>query len=518
MLEKIAIFIIFLGPLVFFHELGHFLFARLFGVRVEVFSIGFGPKLFNIKRGDTVYAISLIPLGGYVKMYGDDPLRKDEVPVEDRKFSFTFKNKWQRFWIVMGGPLANFILAYFLFWGLLFVGERVPEVKVGLLKKESVLYEKGLRTGDVVRKVNGHIISGPTDMVLTVKSEIETLTIIRNDQEKVLTINKDSDEFIKEFMKYPPVMRKPILITPEGKKVVLSSDQNKANLDIALEEMFTNGQQYSALYLFEYKSKPEPKIGELTKTINGNFGNIESLYTILKDNNLRPVDLVVRNTTPNSPSKKAGIKENDILKSLNKKDIFGFEELRNNLQKTTGETINIELWREGKLLEFTIKPDVKNIAGESLKLIGVYSNGEFLPLEQYDTGSRGLWGSTVGAVYRTIDSVDKIIISFKKLIVGEASLKNIGGPVAIGKVASDSFNSSISNFFKLMALISIHLGIINLFPIPVLDGGHILFIFLELINGGPLSQKKMEVAQQFGLSVLLLLMVGAIYNDFSNFF
>ena len=95
-LENFGIFVLFLGPLVFFHELGHFLFARLFGVRVEVFSIGFGPKLFKFKRGDTQYAISLIPLGGYVKMFGDDPLNKDAIPAEERKFSFTFKNKWQR--------------------------------------------------------------------------------------------------------------------------------------------------------------------------------------------------------------------------------------------------------------------------------------------------------------------------------------------------------------------------------------------------------------------------------------
>lgn len=129
--EKFVIFILFLGPLVFFHELGHFLFARLFGVRVEVFSIGFGPKIFKFKKGFTEYAISLIPLGGYVKMFGDDPLVKDEIPVDEREYSFTFKGKWARFWIVMGGPLANFIMAYFIFFFLLMIGERIPEIRMG---------------------------------------------------------------------------------------------------------------------------------------------------------------------------------------------------------------------------------------------------------------------------------------------------------------------------------------------------------------------------------------------------
>jgi regulator of sigma E protease len=112
-IEKLIIFIVFLCPLVFFHELGHFLFARLFRVRVEVFSLGFGPKLFKKKWGDTEYAFSLIPLGGYVKMFGDDPMLADQIPASERDFSYTFKNKWQRFCIVFGGPFANFIL---FFW------------------------------------------------------------------------------------------------------------------------------------------------------------------------------------------------------------------------------------------------------------------------------------------------------------------------------------------------------------------------------------------------------------------
>ena len=140
MIEKVLIFILFLGPLVFFHELGHFLFARLFGVRVETFSIGFGPKLFRFKRGDTEYCASLIPLGGYVKMFGDDPLNKDAIPEHERAYSFTHKSKWARFWIVFGGPLANFILAFFIFFNLLLVGEKVPEVRVGVLSEVDKSY------------------------------------------------------------------------------------------------------------------------------------------------------------------------------------------------------------------------------------------------------------------------------------------------------------------------------------------------------------------------------------------
>ncbi len=115
MLEKILIFVLFLCPLIFFHELGHFFFARLFGVRVEVFSIGFGPKIFKYMKNGTQYAISIIPLGGYVKMFGDDPFSEVQLTDEEKKVAFNHKSKMARFWIVFGGPLANLLLAYSFF-------------------------------------------------------------------------------------------------------------------------------------------------------------------------------------------------------------------------------------------------------------------------------------------------------------------------------------------------------------------------------------------------------------------
>ena len=163
-------------------------------------------------------------------------------------------------------------------------------------------------------------------------------------------------------------------------------------------------------------------------------------------------------------------------------------------------------------------PDVKVIQDQKVKLIGVYSNGSFQSLTMIQTESKGFIGSASQAVTRTWDAITKTAAGFKKLITGEVSVKQIGGPFAIGKVASDSFNMSLSYFFQLMALISVNLGLINLFPIPVLDGGHIMFIMLEILNRGPISRRKMEIAQQIGLSFLLMLMVGAIFNDITNLF
>ena len=174
--------------------------------------------------------------------------------------------------------------------------------------------------------------------------------------------------------------------------------------------------------------------------------------------------------------------------------------------------------RAGKIIDFDITPDVQDIKGKKVKLIGVYSSGEWNPPKFVETESKGIFGSFPIAYDRTVDSIVKTFVGFKKLITSEVSIKNIGGPISIGKSAADSFQTSLSYFFQIMALISVNLGVINLFPIPVLDGGHIMFIIMEIVNRGPLSRRKMEIAQQFGLSLLLLLTVAALYNDFSRLF
>ncbi|MEC8624513.1 MAG: RIP metalloprotease RseP [Bdellovibrionota bacterium] len=219
-----------------------------------------------------------------------------------------------------------------------------------------------------------------------------------------------------------------------------------------------------------------------------------------------------------SPADKAGLKVNDIIISLNKINVTSFTELKNTLQGLPAKSVLLTILRDGELKTFSMTPELREINKKKVRLIGVWSLGEYLPLNFVTTDSKGLFGSISIGLYRTWDSIEKTLTGFKKLVTSESSLKNIGGPLSIGKVATDSFNTSLSYFFQLMALISVNLGIINLFPIPVLDGGHIMFIFLEIINRGPLSRRKMEIAQQVGLSLLLMLMIGAIFNDFTRFF
>lgn len=523
LLEKIIIFIVFLGPLVFFHELGHFLFARLFGVRVEVFSIGFGPKLFKKKWGDTEYAVSAIPLGGYVKMFGDDPFTKDEIPESERVKSFTHQGKWARFWIVMGGPLANFILAFVIFFSLLIVGERIPEIKIGSIAADSVLYQNGLRTGDVLVKVNNNEVYNPSDLMVEGGTVVSSLTIKRNGETQDLSVNLQGDKFFDEVLKYPPILRKPYVVNPNAERFVVSIKKGQVDFKHSIEELGSMT-GVKALYLYPIAKGEDLASDEVKVDLNAGkeiavtYTDLKSLQLALQKENLRTIDLMVRSVNMGSPADKVGIKGDDVFVSLEGQKVASFEELRERLQTINKASVDVEVYSQGELKKFTVTPDVSMQEGKSVKLLGVYSFIEVLKTNFVLTKSKGFFSSVSVAVARTWDSMKKTVDGFVKLLTNQVSLKSIGGPLAIGKVAHDSFNTSLSYFFQLMALISVNLGVINLFPIPVLDGGHIMFIALEIVNRGPLSRRKMEIAQQVGLSVLLMLMVGAIFNDVTRFF
>ncbi len=505
MLQTILIFILFLGPLIFFHELGHFLFARFFGVRVETFSIGFGPKLFKFKRGDTDYTVSAIPLGGYVKMFGDDPLSTEELTEDEKKVAYTHKSKWARFWIVFGGPLANFIMAYCLYFGLLMTGEKVPEARIGKISTKTVYYDKGLRSGDLITRVNEMDIIGFDDLNL-IDAFVKEITVNRNGKSVVVAINNTSEEFAMNLFQGVSPLKAPLVVTKDGLVYALSADSKSASALTPYDSFLSK----KNLYLHQVVI---PKGGDI------DLKNIEYSGKVISDSNTEywPIDLQVQSIIMKSPSDKAGMKGGDLIVSVRGSEVKDFEQLKSLVQASTeGESIEVKLYRNGEMKTVALLPDVKVVNKIKVKTIGIYSGIKILESKLTDTTPKGFFESFGLAFFRTWEGMKKTVAGFMNLITAKVSMGNIGGPIAIGKVAADSFHISLSMFFRLMALISINLGIINLFPIPVLDGGHIVFIILEAFNGGPLSRKKLQIAQQFGLSLLLLLIVVALYNDFSR--
>jgi regulator of sigma E protease len=516
MFEKILIFVIFLGPLIFFHELGHFFFARFFGVRVEVFSIGFGPKIFKYIHKGTEYALSIIPLGGYVKMFGDDPFSEVALSDEEKKVAFNHKSKWARFWIVFGGPLANLMLAYFLYVGLLAGGEKVPETKIGVVSEKSALYQKGLKTGDILVGINDEKVLSFDD--LNIKgSVVEKITVRRNNESVEIPIGMNLEPFINQFVEIVSLVKKPIFINKEGEKFLVSLEQKPKDISVSFEEIAANFKGKAYLYKVTEKegnTSFDPSSESEIATAEG-----KNLGDILTSLEFYPVDLAVKNVVMASPADKAQIKKGDILISVNGAPLQSFEELRQNLQSSEdNKEVKVEVISNGNRVAKTLVPEVKEVDKKKTKLIGIESSVEYIQPKLIIAKADSIGEAIVGAFERTWDGIVKTFGGYKKLITREVSLNNIGGPLAIGKVASDSLNISLSMFFRLMAIISINLGVINLFPIPVLDGGHIMFLIFETFNGGPLSRRKLEIAQKFGVSILFFLIFVALFNDITRLF
>ena len=429
------------------------------------------------------------------------------------------------FGLLWGGPLANFVLAYFIFWFLFISGEKLPEMRIGIVPETSVFYSLGLRSGDVVKKINGTKVFGPTDVVLEEDDLIKTVTVQRWEATHTFTVGKAKEDFFKEFVKYTPALRRPIVINPQGQLAALSFNPQKVNWEISYEEILEKSKKMAEVYIFSIKQDKNSTFGYVAENFffekvswNSQTQNISDLNKALSVKNYRSLDLKVESAQADSPADKAGLKKGDIVWGLNDIPVYSFDQLRQNLQASPKEEIVLNYWREGKNVRTKIKPKIQKEGEKTIKLIGIYSGGEFLNLRLVATDPINPLIALPKALKRTWQTIVKTIDSFRKLLVAEVSLKTIGGPLSIGKVASDSFQTSISYFFQLMALISVNLGVLNLLPIPILDGGHIMFILLELVNRGPISQRKMEIAQQVGLSILLILMLGAIFNDFGRLF
>lgn len=359
--------------------------------------------------------------------------------------------------------------------------------------------------------------------MIDAKNVESTVAVKRGLKTEELKINLVGDKFFEEVVKHPPFLRKPYLVDQQGNKYVLSSEKGKANLLTSFEELlsFTGTKEF---YLYQLAKDFDTTLDEAKidlaseKAINLQEKDLKGIVEDLEKLNLKPLDLMVRSVNMSSAADKAGIKAGDVLVQLEGNRVSSFEDFRTTLQTINKTSVDVVIWSKGVDKKVTITPDITPIEDKKLKLIGVYSHVELTKPNFVQTESKGIIGSTIIGLERTWDSVKKTLDGFVKLITNQVSFKQIGGPLTIGKVAHDSLTTSLSYFFQLMALISVNLGVVNLFPIPVLDGGHIMFIGLEIINRGPLSRRKMEIAQQVGLSILLMLMIGALFNDFSRFF
>jgi regulator of sigma E protease len=556
-LEYIFAIVTLLGGVIAVHEFGHFIFAKWSNIRVDIFSIGFGPKLFSKKWGETEYALSVIPLGGFVKIYGQDPdeLANDTNPQPDRAFSQ--KSLWRKISVLFGGPLLNYLLAIAIFALLAVAGvEKFPSVATRVLPGTPA-YKAGIRSGDVITAVEGQPTRTFDDMMEVIsKNPAKTLkfNLLREGSPKELDVKVDEEHALTPYGEksmagslegLDPSARDAIVgISTENHPWGLKNEDRILEVDgspIAFWEELE-----SSLGKAMVSGNPITlKVKRGVQTLTLQSGDIKKAAAAAKGdaqafldlNQIYNPELFVREVVGGSPASNAGMKPMDRIVSANGIKILGFDHLRSIVQKE-GEaaakvgkpsdglfpnSLKLDIERNGKIeaLNSGIKANEgKDPLGETIVTytIGILSNGKpkkpaNMIVERTYNPFKALW---IGA-YETTNHTVMTVVGLKKLAFGEVSAKSVGGPIMIGKLAGDTFSErGWEDFLRIMAIISISLGVFNLIPVPILDGGHIVFAVIESIRGRPLSQKVQQGFLKVGLSLILLLMVFALYNDISR--
>ncbi len=533
--------IILLGLLIFVHELGHFLVAKFYGVRVEVFSLGFGKKLFKYKKGDTEYCLSLIPFGGYVKMFGDEPT--SEVSAEDKKFAFNHKPVGQRIAIVLAGPLMNFFFAIVLFAAISVIGEETILPMVGDVAKNTPAYSAGFRSGDKIVQINSQPVQ--------TWENVQTLVEANSDKELTFKIERFANNEQLEIKATPKLSpNKNILSNQEyvGEVEGLSFASSASTIGITSEQApaykagLRTGDQ-----IIEVNGVKTQRFKEVIAAINSSATDVVSLkirpqdekataYTIeltkqlpaedfLAANGIERSDLYVSKVVDGSAASKAGLKSGDRIISIKGSELSSWQEVVGLVQSyQEGQTaLPVVINRNGQTVNLEITPEITTqtlATGKEKQVyaLGVVTAMMLAPPFTFVERTTNPFSAIKNGVQKSIYWTQATVMSFVRLIQNKVSAKSIGGPIMIGQLASKTFAIGISPFLKIMAIISINLFVLNLLPVPILDGGHLVFYTIEAIKGAPLSMRKMEIAQQVGLFLLMGLMIFALINDVSRLF
>lgn len=428
-MNTLLAFLFVLGVLVFVHELGHFMAARRLGVRVLTFSLGFGPKLFKFTRGDTEYCVSVIPLGGYVKMAGENP---DDART-GRPDEFLSRTKWERFQILIMGPVMNIVLAVVVMAVVLAQGAEVPVYQdqppvVGAVTPGSPAERAGIERGDRILTVAGDQVDTWDDLFLAVGT--------------------------------------------------------RANRDVPVMLLRAGQTQTVTVH-------PEPE----TRYEIGNIG-------VLPD-----INPIVASVIAGQPAERAGLMAGDVVLAVNGERMVTRGQLIEAISRNGGREIELTIQRgAGDERRIPVTPEQQGDRG----MLGIYVT------EPTRTFQPGPLEAIQLSVERNIEFSGLIFRTLGGLFIGETSPRQLMGPVAIAQLSGESAQAGWIALFTLMASISLNLGLLNLLPIPVLDGGHILIMAVEGIARRDFSMAVKEKMLLAGFVLLMVLMVTVIYNDLTR--
>ena len=447
-LYYLAAFALVLGVLIVVHEFGHYLVARWVGVKVLRFSVGFGRAIWSkrIGRDGTEWAVGIFPLGGYVKMLDE---REGDVAPEEVHRSFNRQPVLSRMAIVAAGPLANFLLAIFLYWGIFWHGTEELKPVLGPPVAASAAAAAGIENGERVLKVAGEAVETWQDMRWVLLRRA-----VEQDSIDLEVINSRSEIAIRR-------------------------------LDVSsARESGWEGDPLEKLGIAFYRPKIRPVLDKIS---------------------------------PNSAAAIADLHPGDEVMAIEGKRISTWSDVVQVVRQSPGKTLDFEVLRDSQRVMVKITPSAVEERGREIGRIGAsVSDAGRSRIDLMTTVRYGPVAALSKAVWETWDKSVFSLVMIGKMISGEVSWRNISGPVTIADYAGQSARLGMDYYLKFLALVSISLGVLNLLPIPILDGGHLLYYVVEIIKRGPLSERTMEIGQQIGLALLLMLMAFAFYNDINR--
>ena len=546
-LLKVGSIVLLLGGLIFVHELGHFVAAKLLGVKVLKFSIGFGPRLVGFRRGDTEYLLALLPLGGYVKMAGDEP--GAEVPPEDRGRGFLEAPPWKRFVIAFAGPAANLAFPVVIYFALALAqnGSPVPGPTLGTIMPGSAAARAGLQAGDRVVSVT---VPGMPPEPVRYFSDLRQVVGPRAGERIDFTVERGGVQVVvpvvpaaeKESNPVETVTRGVIGVSPAWPSAVVAPTLPGiagplAAFDLVVRAAGVPVKNMGDLDRILRASSCAPVDLEVLREVAiGAPGVAVSTYAPVK---LGPVptcaggqptflaadplvSTFIAEVVPGSPAETAGLRRGDAIAAVNGKAVRSFRELNQlSADFLSGTPVKLDL-AGGRVAELVPADQeyVDEMTREPRRRVTI----GFFPDQRGLVESRALMaqevplaigiGEALGNAFGHLGEVVRLTaLGIARIVQGEISFKTVGGPIMLFQIAAQAAQEGWSSFLFKMALISVNLGLMNLLPIPVLDGGHIVATAVEAATRKPLSLRTREVANLVGILLLVFLMVFVFKND-----
>jgi len=548
LLLKVGSIVLLLGGLIFVHELGHFLVAKALGVKVVRFSIGFGPKLLGIRRGETEYLLSLLPLGGYVKMAGDDP--GEQVAPEDRGRGFLEQSPGRRFLIAAAGPVANLAFPFLIYLILALAqnGSSVPGPYVGTVSPGSPADAAGLRPGDRILSVEA---SAGLPAPVRYFADLRQLVAPHPGEPLVFAVERDGRRLPpltivpareQESNPIETTTRGVIGVTPAFPAAVVAPVARGAAGPLEPFDLVVRA-----------GGRPVAHWGELSRALEA-AGCAPLDLEVLREqpvelpgatlSTYRPISLpavptcadgrrtiavadpglstFVAEVAEGSPAAAAGLRRGDAILAVDGRKVRSFRDLNAlgteiqagkpmRLDLSDGRAVELVPVEQGYLDELTREPRHRVVLGFFPEQRGLVLSASLL-VEQVKLRV-GVVEAASNAAGHLGEVVRLTVLGIAKIVKGDISFKTVGGPIMLFSIAAQAAQEGLESFLFKMALISVNLGLMNLLPIPVLDGGHLAACLVESVTRRPLSVRAREIANLVGIILLVVLMIAVFKND-----